>query len=233
MRAVIFIDSSARTLTKHLGLLALVAIGGCGSPDRGLATPLPRTLPELPPPHELECEASTAPVPETLAWKRADPLATDVALALALDPETMCLELGEIACAEAERVALGGSDPIGTGLYVPPARPGLTTPNAVDRLVLAACAERVDLDARGPAVVVTEIDLAASALDLADTATRTAMETDARNLHRRLLARDPSADELALLLELAGPADGLTPTAREWATLTCFAIGSRTDNVFF
>jgi hypothetical protein len=59
------------------------------------------------------------------------------------------------------------------------------------------------------------------------------METDATELHRRLLARDPSADELALLVDLARPADGLPPPARVWATLTCFAIGSRTDNVFY
>jgi hypothetical protein len=85
----------------------------------------------------------------------------------------------------------------------------------------------------GPAEIVRTIDLDATSLDPDDGATRAAMETDATELHRRLLARDTSADELALLVDLARPADGLTPTPREWATLTCFAIGSRTDNVFY
>lgn len=215
------------------GLTALLALSGCGVEELYLPPIVPREEMPPPPPPDLSCEDVPAPMPETLVWKRADALAADLSLALALSPDTMCRELGVIPCVEAERVALGGSDPLGTGLYVPAARPGLTTPNAVDRLVLAACAERVAQDAAGPAEIVRSIDLDAASLDPDAAATRTAMETDATELHRRLLARDPSADELAVLVDLARPAEGLTPTAREWATLTCFAIGSRTDNVFY
>ena len=222
-----------RSLSRSCALAAVLALTGCGVEDLYLPPVLPREQTPPPPPPDLSCEEAEPPMPETLVWKRADALAADLSLALALSPDTMCRELGVVPCVEAERVALGGSDPLGTGLYVPPARPGLTTPNAIDRLVLAACAERVALDAAGPAQIVRAIDLEATALDADDAATRTAMETDATELHRRLLARDPSADELALLVDLARPADGLAPTAREWATLTCFAIGSRTDNVFY
>lgn len=222
----------SRSITWTLAVLAIVS-SACGPDDTYLPPVLPRE-PVVPiPPPEVSCEESAAPVPESLVWKRADPLATDLALALELEPDTMCRELGVIPCVEAERVALGGSDPLGTGLYAGPARPGLTTPNAVDRLVLAACAERVDRDARGPAEIVTEVDLTATLLDADDAATRAAMLVDARTLHRRLLARDPSEAELEILVDLARPDAGLTPTAREWATLTCFAIGTRTDNLFY
>lgn len=222
-----------RSLVRGCALCALLSLTGCARESVYLPPVLPREEMPPPPPPDLSCEQAEPPMPETLVWKRADALATDLSSALSLAPDTMCRELGVIPCVEAERVALGGSDPLGTGLYVPPARPGLTSPNAVDRLVLAACAERVSLDVTGPAQIVRTIDLAAASLDPDDAATRTAMETDATTLHRRLLARDPSADELAVLVELARPADGLTPSAREWATLTCFAIGSRTDNVFY
>ncbi len=218
----------------HVTLVALaLSVGACGPDELYLPPVQPREPVVTIPPHETSCEDTEAPVPESLVWKRADPLATDLALALSLEPDTMCQELGVIPCVEAERVALGGSDPLGTGLYAGPARPGLTTPNAVDRLVLAACAERVDRDARGPAVIVTEIDLAATALDAEDPTTLAAMTADARTLHRRLLARDPSDAELEVLVDSSRSVDGLAPTAREWATLTCFAIGTRTDNLFY
>ena len=227
----------SRSILRMLTVLPLtvlaLAAAACGRDEAYLPPVLPREPMTTLPPPDLSCEETAAPVPESLVWKRADPLATDLALALALEPDTMCRELGVIPCVEAERVALGGSDPLGTGLYAGAARPGLTTPNAVDRLVLAACAERVDRDARGPAEIVTEIDLAATALDADDPDARAAMIADATALHRRLLARDPSDAELEILLDLARAEDGLTPSAREWATLTCFAIGTRTDNLFY
>ncbi len=213
-------------------LVALAALG-CGH-DYPPAGPRPTEPgPPLPPPPDLSCESVAPPVVEPWTWKRVGPLATDLSNALALDPNAMCTELGDAACVEVHNVPLGGSDPLGTGLYTPPAAPLATTPMAVDRLVLAACARGVDRDATGPAVVVTSIDLGASTLDPDDASTRTSMDQDSTSLYRRLLARDPSADELGILRDLARPdAAGLAPSAREWATLSCYAVGTSTEMLF-
>jgi hypothetical protein len=117
-----------RSITLGCALVALLAVAGCRREALYLPPVLPREhRPPLPPP-DLSCEEAEPPIPETLVWKRADALATDLSTALALSPDTMCRELGVIPCVETERVALGGTDPIGTGLYVPPARPASRHP---------------------------------------------------------------------------------------------------------
>ena len=215
-----------------LGVILVIATGCEG--DVPPAGPRPvETDAGMPlPPPALTCEDAEAPVPEPLVWKRVGPLAADLAGALALPVDALCRELGAVDCREVHRVPLGGSDPIGTGLYTPPPRPMTTTPMAVDRLVLSSCAAAVERDASGPRVVLTAIDLEAASLDPDDASTRAAMDADARALYRRLLTRDATEAELAILRELARPLDGLTPSAREWALAACYAVGSSTEMLF-
>lgn len=213
-----------------LPMVSATAALGC-SDDLAPARPrYPGTLAPLGPPPDLSCEASAPPVPEPLIWKRVVPLAADLATALALPPDELCLELGALACTDVHQVPLGGSDPIGTGLYTPPPRPLATSPLALDRLLLAACAERVTRDLAGPAVVFANVDLSLSVLDPA--ISRAAMEADARVLYQRLLMRDATDAELSILVDLARPDASGAPTAREWATLSCFAVGTTTEAIF-
>jgi hypothetical protein len=58
--------------------------------------------------------------------------------------------------------ALGGNEPFLGESFSPLAEPLLTTPLAVDRLVLEACGTRAERDAKGPALVFTRVDLASS-----------------------------------------------------------------------
>ncbi len=223
-----------RALLSVLCLLVLSGATGC-TDDLAPARPrYPGTLEPVGPPPDLSCEASAPPVPEPLIWKRVAPLAADLATALALPADALCLELGVLPCTDVHRVPLGGSDPIGTGLYTPPPRPLATSPLALDRLLLAACAERVTRDLAGPAVVFTNVDLSLPLLDpsSAPSSDRAAMEADGRVLYQRLLMRDATDAELSILIDLAGPDASGTPTAREWATLSCFAVGTTTEAIF-
>ena len=185
-----------------------------------------------PPPPPLDCERTAAAAAEPLVWKRGDVLATDLGTALALPPEALCSELGALACTEVHLVPLGGNDAAQSGLYERPAGPLASTPMATERLVLAACAERVDRDARGPAELFA-LDLSLAALDPDQSATRAALEQDGGALFRRLLTRDPSAEELAVLVDLARPEAGRATTAREWATAACLAVVTHTEMLFF
>ena len=91
-------------------------------------------------------------------------------------------------------------------------------------MVLGACANRVALDAEGAPRVFDRVDLGAAALAPADPAVRAQTEA----LYRRLLRRDATDEELAIVAELA---EGLS--ARDWALAACFAIGTTTENVLF
>jgi hypothetical protein len=127
---------------------------------------------------------------------------------------------------EVHHVALGGAAPFSLGLHKALPAPMLSTAVVVDRVVLSACSTRVAKDVEGPAVVFTAIDLederAPSAGDEAFDVTVTA-------LYRRFLARDPTDEEVSVLGDLVTE----PMTAREFAILACYAVGSTTEFLFY
>lgn len=178
-----------------------------------------------PPPDDpvvLGCDASVAV--ETLRWKRADPLVTDLARALELEPETLCTELGTLSCSQLYRLPLGASDPFGAAIYKAPEAPMNTTSALVERVTLAACARRVSLDRSGTAVVFRHVDLEAKSL----TPTSPGVDAQVDELYRRLLSRVPTDEERATVAALA---DGLS--GADFAALSCFSIGTTTEFLFF
>lgn len=177
-------------------------------------------------------EALTPSTRGELQWKRYRQFEADLMRGLELDASQVCQELGGASCTrDVHRIALGGSKPIELGMYRPLARPLKTTPVAVDRVVLRACAARADLDAAlGPdaAVVFRGLEPAEPAPAPDDRVVTDVVDA----LYRRLLARDPDAGERARVAELAR-ADGETVTGRDFAVLACFAIGTTSEFLFF
>jgi hypothetical protein len=193
-------------MKTHLSLLALLLLA-CASDD-------------VPPPGPVPMGTTCAPA-ETLRWKRVGPLASDLARALSFaSPVEMCRELesDDNPCVDVHRVLLGGSDPFGATVYEAPGRPLVTTAAVTERLVLSACAARADLDAAGAGAVFPGLDGGGPA----------DVEAIVTVLHRRLLARDPSAEEGAALAPLA---EGTS--ARDFAVLACFAVGTSAEFLLF
>ena len=217
--------------------LLLAVLAGCDDDDGRRAASSGGTEP--PPPQ------STTPPPEptvarstkaNVRFKRATRIRNDFAQALGLPPEELCRELGQYSCTDdVHRVALGEAAPYEQGIYEPASQTGATAPLIVERVALSACAGRVDLDLGGAGDPLIFIGLAVdSSGNLQDP--KSAEATDAiRRLYQRFMLRNPRQDELDGFVALHGEIAAATPsgTAREWATLSCFAVATSLESVFY
>lgn len=159
-------------------------------------------------------------------WKRAAAIEADLTRALALSPDELCKELSDKNCIrDVHLVPMGGNEPYVSGLMKPSVEPLATTPAVIDRVLLSACSTRADRDASGKPEVFTKLEFDEQLPAADDPAIHDTVVT----LYRRLLARDPSSDEVKLVASLAE--DGVKP--RDFAALACFTIGSSTEFLFF
>lgn len=164
-------------------------------------------------------------------FKRDLRLRNDFAQALGLDGDSLCAELGQYDCiGEVHGVALGGLRPYDLGINEHPRETGVTAPLVVERVALAACGERVqrDLDGEG---LIYQLTIADGALTDAHAPEISAAIT---TLYRRALQRDPKASELVHHTSFydAVETESETP-ARDWAVLTCFAVLTSTESLFY
>lgn len=202
-------------MKRPILLSLLIGLGACSSKDE---TPAPPPEPTATP----SCD--DLPPVETLRWKRVGAFVSDLGRALELDDDALCTELGQLSCADLHRLPLGGSDPFGAAIYEAPASPMNTTTVIVERVVLAACSQRVTLDQTGSPVVFAQVDLGAASL----TSGSDGVTEQVDALYRRLLSRDPTDDERTIVASLADGQSGA-----DFAKLACFAIGSSTEFLFF
>lgn len=178
-----------------------------------------------------ETTRDPAPAQRTpLQWKRYATFEADLARALAFSPENLCLEFGKEPCVrKVHLVPLGGHEPFSTGMLEPPAEPLATTPTVVDRVVLNACTSRAEQDAAGDAKVFKAFPLRGDA-PAPGAPEVGVLVTD---LYRRLLARNPSAEERDAVASLARDDAGKPIAAIDFAKLACFTIGTTTEFLFF
>ena len=161
----------------------------------------------------------------TLVWKRYRALEHGLANGLGLTAGQLCKELGKHSCVDKVHLAvLGGNEPFETGTYERAAAPTALTALAVDRVVLSACSQRLALDqaAGTSAVVFKHFPLTGTVPAAA------AVEAQAKDLFRRLLARDPEAGELTAVAAFAKAAKA----PEKLALGLCLAIGSMAESVF-
>jgi hypothetical protein len=208
-----------------LALIAILALVGCddsSSPDDG-GPGTGGAAPDLPPTSDNAA----------LKLKAGLRFRNDVAQALDLDP-TFCSELGLADCSAVHFIILGGADAFGSGLYEPLPETTATSPLAFDRIAVAGCLARAELDFESPAAATIYVGLAVDGdgrMDPASAAAGAAVE----RLYRKGLARNPTAGEVAALLGMyeAIEEQGSEAPAHDWATLGCFAVLTSIENVFY
>ncbi len=159
-------------------------------------------------------------------------LEADLAAALELDPQEVCIEVGGGSCTrEVHRVALGGVAPYDLSIYEP-TQLGATAPIAVDRVVLRACQRRIDLDLESDAPVLLGVPMQGGGVTDID-----GPEVDAfvDGLYTRGLLRHATAQERTALGDLYTAIEGTdaeTP-GRSWGTAACFAVLTSVEFLFY
>lgn len=170
-----------------------------------------------------------------LRWKRVDTLENDLRGIFDLTAELACGEVGiQGICFDAiHQVPLGGYEPVSTGMTAGIATTSKTTPLSLERVAVATCGARVDLDTVRQRNTLakqfwTHIDLDATELDPDDINVR-AQLTD---LVKHVLGRLPTDAELDHLASLATPLDNVAVPARDFAKTACFAVVTQTEFLF-
>jgi len=213
-------------------MVASVAVGcgGCGDDAPALpnsGTGGDGTLPPNPGP-------PTSPKPN-VKFKTGAKLGGELARALGLPKGELCKELGSFDCLDIHHIALGGTDPLGAGLYEPLDATTASTPIAVERVTLAACQKRVDLDLAAPAEAIIFRDLPIEGgriSDLESEAVATAIDV----LYQRALSRRAKPHEIEALRALYGEMDAANKSdalARDWAALSCMAVLTTMESLFY
>lgn len=162
-------------------------------------------------------------------------LTIDFAVGLGLPLDQVCAELGQYQCTTfVHPVALGGVDPYGKGLYEALPVTGATTPAVVDRVALAGCVRRVDLDLATPASAVIFKALPVTAGKLTNPA-GAEVRLALTELTQRAWLRDPTEAELQHFIKLATDieATGVMDPAKRWMQAACFAAFTSVESVFY
>jgi hypothetical protein len=170
-----------------------------------------------------------------LLWQRGPALARGLSQALLVPVEDLCRELGRFDCVDfAHQVPLGGNDAFVKGQYEPLLEPGATTAVAFDRLALSACSVAVELErTRVGAFIFRGHALTDEPLDPSATDTIEGARFLGTELYRRLHAREPREAELVELNALLTDDEGRGISGLDFAKLSCFAVASTTETLFF
>lgn len=208
-------------------LLGCVACAwlGCGEPQKG-TTPVPTS----------SAIDTQPPSPTALVrFKGNEVLANDLARGLSLEPTAICNELGAFSCTnDVHKVTLGGVDPYERQIYEPIRATTATTPLAAERVVLSACLERAHRDFGGAQSPSLFVGLPLDGVTLSDPhAAAVASSIDA--LYVSLLARHAQKGEISALENYYSQvaASGDATPAQTWAALSCFAVGSSVEFLFY
>ncbi len=158
-------------------------------------------------------------------------LRQSLATGLGLTPNEVCTELGTFDCVDTvHKISLGGVDAEYSRIDEPFETAPISTPIAVDRLALNACALRAERDFAAPGEAVVFGALAAASTGLADT---DAVHASVQAVFQRLLRRAASADDLTRLDALATETTTAGESPQTFATLACFIAASSMEHLFY
>lgn len=204
--------------------LSLLLLAGCSSSSDTGSAGVPNPEPNEP--------VASSPDPR-LKFKGDVRLRNDLVATLALNAEELCTELGQFSCTDTvHKISLGGVSPYDLAFYQPLANTTVASPLAVDRVALHGCRERIDRDLADPtqAVLLQDVALTDAGLDPASSQASAFID----RLYKRAIQRPPTRAELSHLHAFYNDvrADSETP-ARDWALLSCFAVLTSTEFLFY
>lgn len=159
-----------------------------------------------------------------LKMKRWRQVALDLEGALELASDEVCREAGLYDCFDIHTVPMGGNSR-DNGLYDAAEGLSVTTGLAMERVVLQACWNRIELDRGDDPVVFTHIDLEGSSDE--------GLEDQSVELYRRFLARDPEPKELSLLVDFHDEILDEGGGTAEWALMSCLVVGTTTEALLY
>lgn len=168
----------------------------------------------------------------TVKFKSKERLVNDFQKALALSDDELCREVGTHACDWVHGISLGGVDAYQAGIYEPLEASAITTPIAVDRIALSMCQTRAHLDLAQPSsAVIFKLAVSDGRIDPDHTDSTLAITS----LFRRVHLREPKEREVELVAALYRDieAGGSASPAADWATLSCYAVLTMLESVFY
>jgi hypothetical protein len=170
----------------------------------------------------LQDESSKARV----KFKTGVRIANDLSQALEISTDELCSELTTHDCFAVHNIVLGGVEPYRLRIDEPLPTAPVAAPLAVERIAITACGERATRDFDDP-------DGAAIFGEVAKTADAESMATAVNRLYERLLARAATAPETDALIGLYDDLGERAGQSRTWAQLSCFAIATSTEFLFY
>jgi len=182
----------------------------------------------------LAADGPTASLDPRVKFKDGERMLRDLSTSLDIPRDKVCLELSQYDCVnEAFRIVLGGVDAEYLGINEPLAEQALTAPIAVDRVALHVCTTRVAMDLAEPAKAVLLKGAPAKGKPNAAW-----MRKTTQSVYGTILSREPSKSETSQLASfyntVAKDGGKANPNAvKDWVTLSCFAVASSLENVFY
>jgi len=187
----------------------------------------------------VEAAAPVASADPRVKFKDGERYLRDLSAGLNIPREEICKELSRYDCmTDAFRIVLGGVEAPNLTVHQPIETAALTSPIAVDRLALHVCTSRVRRDKEKPADAVLFKAGAFGKNGAAKAPERTWLNSTADAIYGSILLRSPSEREIQnLTTYYAQVADGRpansTEVAADWVTLSCFAVASSLEAVFY
>ncbi|MFO0614847.1 MAG: hypothetical protein U0414_19825 [Polyangiaceae bacterium] len=213
-----------RSIAAVIGLSLLAAASGCD--DGGGPTPLPSSS---------AVPAQPASPTARARFKGDRVLSNDLSRDLGLEASAICNELGTHPCtSEVHKVTLGGVDAYDRQIYVPLGTTAPSTPLAAERVVLSACLERAKRDFATPDAALLFGGLPLDGAKLTDIHGE-AVTASIERLYVALLARHATPGEIAAVADSYADieASGDATPAQTWAALSCFAVGTSVEFLFY
>lgn len=161
---------------------------------------------------------------QRVRFKGGERWLTDLSVGLDLDPNAVCVELGDAPCLELHGITLGGVEPYGKRIDTPVEGVPVTAPIAVERIAWLMCGARVDRDFAGEGGLFSELAGAPAPLD--------ALPATTDALYRALVQREPDPGERDALVALFDEIQ-TEPRATSWSKAACFAVATSLEALFY